>query len=308
MRLIEISAWNDSGGGFLHRLFDGHPELDVWPFELLLGNDGIRLDRLTPDWFHGRFRWPRLHPRLIAGRAEEAFDAISDAELKAVLADPGSARHGRFPVDVSLDEWRRATADSWRSGPDRSQAAFLRAYLVEFLRLTGVEPGRKPILGHCPVAILDAEALFADFPDARLIHVLRDPLSGFADMRRRHPVLEARVYAEKWSLVNMAAALAVAKSPERVRITTLRSLLEDRRAAMQALCEFLGIGFDLALMQPNWRGVLLDEHDMGPFGGVPVVSLAREDALAQEIVAADRRAILTITAGASAVLARLGIG
>jgi len=33
-RLVLISAWNDSGGGFLHRLFDGHPECFVYPFEL----------------------------------------------------------------------------------------------------------------------------------------------------------------------------------------------------------------------------------------------------------------------------------
>ncbi|MCX5512644.1 hypothetical protein C3941_03890 [Kaistia algarum] len=307
MRLIEISAWNDSGGGFLHRLFDGHPGLDIWPFELLLGADGEAVDRLSPDWFHGRFRWPRLAHFLEQGRAEAAFDAISDRELKAVLTDPDRAKHRDYPVRVALDDWRRATAERWRAGADRSQAAFIEAYIETFLRLSGAPSGWRPVLGHCPVIIIDAGRLFADFPDARILHVVRDPLAGFADMRRRHPGLDAASYARKWSLVNMAAALAFAKAPSQVEIATFSSLLAERRTTMERLCRFLDLSFDEALLRPSWRGVALDESDMGPFGGVPAIGLDRERQLAAALSEADRKPIETLTVGTAAVLARFGV-
>src|SRR5262249_62240518 len=47
--LVLISAWNDSGGGFTHLLFDGHPGFFVWAFSLHLGA-GDRPD-VVPDWF-----------------------------------------------------------------------------------------------------------------------------------------------------------------------------------------------------------------------------------------------------------------
>lgn len=305
IRLIQISAWNDSGGGFLHRLFDGHPQLNVWPFELLLGNDAAPLDRLTPDWFHGRFRWPRLHALLSAGEGEAAFDAISDLELKSVLRDARSAKHRDFEVMVALDDWRRATVAAWTKAGDRSQAGFLQAYLASFLTLRGQDPDARPLLGHCPVAILDSDELFADFPDARMIHVVRDPLAGFRDMRARHPALDPARYAEKWALTNTAAVLAAAKHPERVRIVRLRQLLEHRAATMQDLAAFLGLAFHPALLTPSWEGRALHEDKMGPFGGVPSVSLQREDDRKEGLDRGDIVPIESSSLSVSQLLSRL---
>jgi hypothetical protein len=307
MRLIQISAWNDSGGGLLHRLFDGHPGLNVWPFELLLGSDAGRWDAFTPDWFHGRYRWPRLEAPLARGDGGAAFDAISDLELKSVLTDPARGKHAGFPVAVSLAEWRRDTVAQWQASGDKSQRSFLVAYLSAFLRLRGLDPDARPLLGHCPVAVLDAEELFADFPDARLLHVVRNPLSGFHAMRSRHPALEPRRYAEKWSLVNMAAALWLGKRPERLSIVALNALISDRRAAMERMCGWLGLPFDELALTPSWGGRSLPEGDLGPFGGVRTPTAAAEQTAAQAIDAKERDALLLGTAATVAVLDRLGV-
>lgn len=305
VRLIQISAWNDSGGGFLHRLFDGHPQLNVWPFELLLGSDTGRIDRLSPDWFHGRFRWPRLQYLLALGEAEAAFDAISDLELKAVLRDRTNAKHRDFPVFVSLDDWKAETVGAWARGDDRSQASFLQSYLSSFLRLRGQNPDVKPLLGHCPVVIIDSDELFADFPDARIIHIVRDPAAGFNDMRARHPTLDPQIYVEKWTLTNTAAILAAAKHPDQVRIIHFTALLVDRAAAMRSLTDFLGLDFDPTLLTPTWDGRTLQEDQMGPFGGVPSVSLRRENDPESGLQSGEVDVIRRLTAATDALLARI---
>ncbi|MDR3470306.1 MAG: sulfotransferase [Devosia sp.] len=307
LRLIQISAWNDSGGGFLHRLFDGHPGLNVWPYELLLGSDTGFCDALTPGWFHGRYRWPRLHAMLAAGDGDTAFDAISDLELKSVLANGMDAKHNDFRIDLPLAQWRRDAVKAWLSGPDRSQRSFLVAYLSSFLRLRGQDPEARPLLGHCPVAILDAAELFADFPDASIVHVLRSPLAGFHDMRSRHPTLKVQQYAEKWSLVNMAAALCWAKHAEKVALVTLDALMTDRRATMERLTRFLGLSFDETILRPGWEGRPLSENDLGPFGGVRTPLTERERAAAEMIHGAERDELLRGTAATIAVLVRLGV-
>src|SRR5262249_14338059 len=122
MQLIQISAWNDSGGGFTHRLFDGHPGLRVWPFELLLGRDDHPVDRFDEEWFRGRFRWPRLGDAIDTKDANTLFDLISDAELKSVLTNPASAKHRDFPLQLRIDEWRDEVARRWAECRNRTQA------------------------------------------------------------------------------------------------------------------------------------------------------------------------------------------
>ena len=75
---IFVSAWNDSGGGYLKRLLDGHPALVVYPFELQLGTG---LERCGyDDWFPAKYRWP-----VLPHEAREAFDAFANEELRAAM-------------------------------------------------------------------------------------------------------------------------------------------------------------------------------------------------------------------------------
>lgn len=308
MKLIEISAWNDSGGGFLHRLFDGHPQLDVWPFELLLGSHTRAPDRLSPDWFRGRFRWPRLE-NLAEASAGALFDQISDAELKPVLQDPDGARHRAYPVDVSLPQWRALVEQGWALAPARRQVDFLQLYIESFFALEA--PQRSPglaVLGHCPTIVLDATEIWEDFPTAQLIHVVRSPLAGFADMSRRHPDLVPEDYAQKWMLINALGATLSAKYPERVKLVTIDQLVDDRRATLSQLCLWAGIDFDEIVLMPTWRGRPLDMTAMGPFGGVPSIRKGRDGELIRALEPAVAERISASTLGTRQLLKSLSDG
>lgn len=298
MRLVEISAWNDSGGGFLNRLLDGHPELQSWPYELLLGTEDRDADEFGDDWFRRRFRWPRLGD-LSRQDGATLFDRIPDTELKAVLRDPAGAKHRDYVVEVDMGEWQKAVSDGWKKTAPKTQAAFLKLYISEFFRLWRGRPvaegGR--VLAHCPVAILDAPEIWSDFPDAQIVHVVRDPCAGYADMRRRHPDLAAETYAAKWQVVNGFAATLARKYPQKVRIVHLSDLLSNRTATLKALCEWMGIGFSDEILEPTWNGCHLEANAMGPFGGVPHVAADREQELAEDSEPSDRESLERLCAG-----------
>lgn len=308
MQLIEISAWNDSGGGFLHRLFDGHPQLDVWPFELLLGNDSIAVDGFSPDWFRGRFRWPRL-TGLSAENGSSLFDQISDAELKHVLIDPDNARHRDFRVPVNLEAWRTKVAAAWARSDQHTQARFIVIYVQTFFELArhDWEPG-VAVLGHCPTIVLDAEQVWKDFPTSRMLHVIRSPFAGYADMSQRHTQLSPADYAKKWSLINGMAAILAVKYPERIRLLTLDMLVSNCASTMAELCDWLGLSAPKILQTPTWCGNALDPQRMGPFGGVPSVRVGRDSQLLESMPTAIANPIARLTAGTRSFLSDITKG
>lgn len=302
LSLIQISAWNDSGGGFLHRLFDGHSQLNVWPFELLLGRDAVVPDRFDEGWFKGRFRWPRLGP-LESTSAADVFAAVGDNELRAVLAKSPDSKHIGFGLEVDIANWQETFGSAWRATAVHDQASALRLYLHSlFQQLEPPGQAGRPVLGHCPVAILDAPEIWADFADARLIHVVRSPLAGFGDMQRRHPDLPAERYALKWSMVNGFAATLAGKYPDLVRLVAFADLLHDRAGTMRGLSDWLGLAYEPGLQVPTWRGRPIDPANMGPFGGVPVVDAGREASLVAGLQEVDRATLTMGTNGTRALL------
>ncbi len=258
-RLVLISAWNDSGGGFLHRLFDGHPECFVYPFELQLGtallHDGFE------SWFRPKYRWPILPEDLGAASPEQLFELFLDDEVKGCLRGRAASKFREFDLELSMEAWRN------RRGSGRE-----RIYL-----------------GHCPTIVLDADRLLVDCPEARLIHVVRRPTSGFVDMRRRVPDVEVASYCRKWSLINMLGFYFAEKYPARMTTVRFDRLIEERAAELGRLCAWLGLGYDAVLEVPTWNGEPLAR--LWPFGGVPVVSAAHERECEDSLSFEDRAVI-----------------
>lgn len=284
-RLLLISAWNDSGGGALHRLLDGHSRLAAWPFELQLGN-GQRQDAYSPI-IAGKYRWPV--PRR---SAQDFFDSIADEELKSVLTRPQAAKHRAFPVTVNIDDWRDAFK---RVADNATRQTLVAAYIDSFLALWLGRADAVFVVAHCPSLVIDAGEILSDFPDAKLIHVVRDPLAGIADFRRRHPGFPVEAYAARWSAVNEAAMRWRQVFRESILIIDFADLCREREAVMRRLARALGLPFEKTLLSPTWHGRQLNLADMGPFGGVPQVSSEREVSLRLALGDSERSALLDAT-------------
>ncbi|WP_137045776.1 sulfotransferase [Pseudolabrys sp. FHR47] len=292
---IFISAWNDSGGGFCHRLFDGHPQLAVYPFELQLGTH--RVGDAFKSWFHDKYRWPVFDaPDRMT--TYEIFDAIIDDETKSVLREPANAKHSAYQLNFAMADWRTAFARRL-DGKEHTRPAIVSAYVAALLdawrerRTSGQE---RFVLGHCPAIVLDADLILAEMPAARMIHVVRSPVGGFVDMRRRRPEVDLAAYCRKWSMINTLGFAYAGKYPARVKTLRFIDLLNDRRATLEATCSWLGLSWDDGLMAPTWNGQPLAA--MHPFGGVPEISSAHERACFDALSADERRYIFDRTAAA----------
>ena len=288
-RLVLISAWNDSGGGFLHRLFDGHPECFVYPFELQLGtallHDGFE------SWFRPKYRWPILPEDLGAASPEQLFELFLDDEVKGCLRGRAASKFREFDLELSMEAWRTQFAARLGAAPrtpERVIAAYVGGLFAAWRNRRG--SGRERIyLGHCPTIVLDADRLLVDCPEARLIHVVRRPTSGFVDMRRRVPDVEVASYCRKWSLINMLGFYFAEKYPARMTTVRFDRLIEERAAELGRLCAWLGLGYDAVLEVPTWNGEPLVR--LWPFGGVPVVSAAHERECEDSLSFEDRAVI-----------------
>ena len=302
-RLVLISAWNDSGGGFLHRLFDGHPECFVYPFELQLGtallHDGFE------SWFRPKYRWPILPEDLGAASPEQLFELFVDDEVKGYLRGRAASKFREFDLELSMEAWRTQFAARLGAAPrtpERVIAAYVGGLFAAWRNRRG--SGRERIyLGHCPTIVLDADRLLVDCPEARLIHVVRRPTSGFVDMRRRVPDVEVASYCRKWSLINMLGFYFAEKYPARMTTVRLDRLIEQQAAELGRLCAWLGLGYDAVLEGPTWNREPLAH--LWPFGGVPVVSAAHERECEDSLSFEDRAVIDEET---SAVRALYGLG
>ncbi len=288
-RLVLISAWNDSGGGFLHRLFDGHPECFVYPFELQLGtallHDGFE------SWFRPKYRWPILPEDVGAASPEQLFELFLDDEVKGCLRGRAASKFREFDLELSMEAWRTQFAARLGAAPrtpERVIAAYVGGLFAAWRNRRG--SGRERIyLGHCPTIVLDADRLLVDCPEARLIHVVRRPTSGFVDMRRRVPDVEVASYCRKWSLINMLGFYFAEKYPARMTTVRFDRLIEERAAELGRLCAWLGLGYDAVLEVPTWNGEPLAR--LWPFGGVPVVSAAHERECEDSLSFEDRAVI-----------------
>jgi hypothetical protein len=272
--LLLISAWNDSGGAFLHRLFDGHPECFVYPFELQLGTSSLR-DGYA-DWFHAKYRWPALPTDLDVLDSDDLFGRFIDDEVKSYLRARSASKFRDFELDLSLPQWQ-AEFRKLLPVTGRSHDATVGAYVGSLFRAwrNRRRSGREHLhVGHCPIVIIDADRILTDCPEARVIHVVRQPTSGFADFVRRVPGMDIGTYCRKWAVVNLVGFHFAQKYPERVMTVRFDRLLGDRARTMPMICAWVGLEYDHTLEAPTWNGEPLGR--LSPFGGVPRATIEHE--------------------------------
>src|SRR5262249_42209072 len=112
----------------------------------------------------------------------------------------------------------------------------------------------RAYLGYNPMQVLDAEKILADFPDAHLIHVARNPYSGYADTKKRPYPLSLPRYVWTWNVAQHAALTYAAKYPDQVHVVRFEKLIADPKRALTALLARLGLGWSEACAVPSWNG------------------------------------------------------
>lgn len=86
---------------------------------------------------------------------------------------------------------------------------------------------------------LHADQIFAEFPDARFIHIVRDPRDRYASERKKFSSNEASATA-RWLASAWAAKRNAQRYPERYLVVRYETLASRPEETMRKVCAFIG--------------------------------------------------------------------
>jgi len=285
-KLLMIGAMNENGGNITHRLLDGHPGMYVYPFESQLGTRLVN-DNLT-SLFPVKYRWP-VFP--LDGTVSEDYKLIIDEEVKVRARTPQISKFREADFRFSDDE-RCEIYGKYVKKEGRSRAVNVRAFFKSTFdawrnyKKSGLE---EYYTGYSPVSVVDAEKIFADFPGAHFLHVVRNPWSAYADTKKRPVPLSLAAYTLCWNINQYFALLYKQKYPRQMHILRLEDIIGDSYKVLGALCGKLGLKPDNSLKKTSWNKEELDE--VRPWGVVEKVTVEYNIGAAKELSKEERKEI-----------------
>ncbi len=256
MRLLLISAMYENGGNTTHRLFDGHPQMLVYPFESQLGTRYV-VDHLS-SLFPLKYRWPRF---VLGAAPEEDYEAIIDEECKVRCKTPhvSKFRHVAFRLDDRgrRDEFVRI-AGSGPRGAGRNVAAFFQATFAAWENCS--RTGNESVwAGYSPIIVVDADKIMREMADSHVLHIVRNPYSAYADTKKRPVPLSLAAYLTGWTFCQHQALLFQKLFPGRVHLLRYEDIIAAPAAVLGDFCERIGLRRAETLGRLSWNGTPLAE-------------------------------------------------
>lgn len=153
--------------------------------------------------------------------------------------------------------------------PEGAEAVAIASYreLIEwFVARYGAlveRPERERWIEHSPWNTQFAPTLFDLFPEARLIHLVRDGRAVAASIMRVEWGPNEIHFAAPWWAHRLAFGLAAEShyGPERARRVRYEDLVLDPEGTLRDLCEFLGLEFEPAMLAAD--GLRVPDYTSG---------------------------------------------
>lgn len=255
-KLLMIGAMYENGGNTTHRFLDGHPQMFVYPFESQLGTRLVT-DNLA-SVFPVKYRWPVFD---LAASPLQDYKAIIDEECKVRARTPQVSKFRHMPFDFSDDErcerYQRLVQQTGRSRAN-NMAAFFRATFEAWKDFRRTD--RQTVyVGYSPVMVIDADKILQDFPEAHVLHVVRNPWSAYAETRKRPVPLSLANYMLCWTLNQQHALLFQKQFPDRLHIVRAEDVMANPVGTLGPICQKMGLEPADTLKFPSWNGTELKE-------------------------------------------------
>lgn len=239
--LAFVCGHRKSGTTLLANLLDGHPQLAVYPVDLVL------LYAYFPDFV-----------------AKHDDPAVRRARLEHILF--ADLRDRLDPALLDVDAIAKRFFDGLRDGDLGQPNVLIARLMAAFQSVTGRDPAatRWGVCKETSIEIYAGEVL-TWFPDARFIHLVRDPRDNFAALAAGVEGYYSRMGEDHnrtlASLLNrvrtgfrMAQFNREQFGDDRYLVLRFEDLTAEPKAAMMRVAEFLGIDADASLLTPTALG------------------------------------------------------
>jgi protein-tyrosine sulfotransferase len=263
-RPIFICGHPKAGTSLVRAIFDSHPELIVYPEETVFFRrflpqaENLKLEdklRLAEQTLIQIFEWQQENP-------PANQEGYPDRDYSDVSFD-------------KVNHWMRDFIhSSYHNDGDILSAAVLAYGQVS----DQIHDKTSHWVEKSPYNEYYAKKIFNWWPDARCIHVLRDPRDNFVSYRRKHPDWEAEFFASNWRR-STAAGLKNQECfhPERYYILRYEDLTASPETVIRELVDFLNVSWDPSLTNPTRDGKGWEGNSMfsNKFEGISAAPVAR---------------------------------
>lgn len=299
---VMISAGFEHGGNVTHRHLDGHPDLLVYPFESQLGNRNFN-DFLS-SVERVQYRYPEfpegLNPR-------DLYEQIIDEEMKTFLRK----RNGSKFKDANLDmqESDRLMAFESLLGEARSYSrarvieAFFRSTFIAWKNYYVMPRENMTYVGYSPAIGIDAERIVRDFPNVRIIHIVRNPFSAYRDTKRRPFPQPLSKYLITWNIYHSTVEMYARIFPSNVRIFLYEDLVESKEKFMRSIASFINVPYYDTMLYPSWNGDKIEDN-IAPWGTVLKSTKDYNQSIINELSSQEKKQIAD---GTSALARHFGL-
>lgn len=264
-KLVMISAGFEHGGNVTHRHLDGHSKLLVYPFESQLGSRDFKDFLASVE--RVQYRYPEFPDSLTSS---ELYEQIIDEEMKTFLRKKNGSKFRN--ANLILDENKRiAEFDKLMENTPGRRRDVVRAFFKStFLSWENYYTELKDdmvYVGYSPAVGIDAERMIRDFPDIRIMHIVRNPFSAYRDTKRRPFPQPLSKYLITWNIYHSTVEMYAKMFPQNVHIFRYEDLVEDKARFMQNVSEFIGVGYEETMLYPSWNGEEIKDN-IAPWGTV----------------------------------------
>lgn len=259
---IFICGHPKAGTSLLRSILDSHPEIVVYPEEtsffrrylpMAEGRDQEQKINLAARYLIHIFQWNLTNPpEHQAGFKDRDYSGISFTAVK--------------------EEMAKAVKDQFGHDGD-----MLSAVMTAFGKVTGrITPRTRYWLEKTPYNERYADRIFNWWPEARCIHVVRDPRDNYVSYRRKHPDWTPEFFASNWQTSTAQGQRNLKKFGEdRYWLVTYEDFVQKPDETIAHLCSFLGISDDSALRQPTrdgreWKGNSMWSDQFSQISSAPV--------------------------------------
>jgi hypothetical protein len=237
---IFICGHPKSGTTLVRAILDSHPQLVVYPDETF--------------FFQG-------FTTNVANRTPDMKLSLGQRYLLHFFEAEGETPEQRFTTYARTCEAMRVIIENngCRHDGDLLSAAIL-AYGQNHGFLT---PESRYWVEKTPYNEFFADDIYALWPEARCIHIVRDPRDNFTTYYKKHPDLAVERFALGWN-ASLKAGLRNLKryGSQRYLILRYEDLTQDPEKQLSLIVNFLGIRDDKSLRLPSRAGVVWQGNSM----------------------------------------------
>jgi hypothetical protein len=287
MKLIMVSAGFEQGGNTLLRHLDGHPNLLVYPFESMLGTPNST-NLLTPA-VPFRYAWPEFSNE---DSYLSAYQKFYDEEMKTYLRSRDRSKFKDCGMDIDEKD-RIKSFVGLMDTKFRTRANFVKTYFqstFDSWKNLNKSGNETHYVGYIPGVLMDTDKIISDFPDAKIIHIIRNPWSGYADTIKRPYPWTLEKYCQIWNIIQMTALTYKQKYPNNFDTVYFENLCGDPEGTMKDVSNFLEIPYDNALTYPSFNGKKLDS--IYPWGTIKQATVEENNKTADELSEYQKKKIM----------------